>query len=85
MKTLLPCPFCGSTKISIEGEQIQSDLLDDPEMKHLPIISVCCEDCGASAALGQTAEKAANVWNTRAPIDTYTTGGGSSHIELEAM
>jgi Lar family restriction alleviation protein len=52
---LLPCPFCGSSRLS---------LVDAVEF-------VSCFGCGAEGPMkmGQPFQNAIDAWNTRAPID----------------
>ncbi|HHK1716935.1 TPA: Lar family restriction alleviation protein [Pseudomonas aeruginosa] len=49
---LLPCPFCGSEKISYSTHQIG--------------VAVGCDSCGATCEIRATREQCASLWNRRA-------------------
>jgi len=51
---LLPCPFCGSTRLVVAASQ------DFPQDK-----SVCCMDCHASGPINTRGGSASKLWNVR--------------------
>lgn len=58
---LLPCPFCGSKNISIEGQGEYSLANKDWELK-----AVTCNDCNCWTDEYLTKEIATEHWNKRA-------------------
>ena len=51
---LLPCPFCGSDKLSIYRPY-----------KYMDSYHVECMDCGAEGSISPIENEAVNLWNTR--------------------
>jgi Lar family restriction alleviation protein len=49
---LLPCPFCGGSRLSFVGKQ-------------QPYWYVLCDECGVSDGLCHTKDQAHESWNTR--------------------
>lgn len=56
MSELLPCPFCGSIRVS--GVTLSDETRMFREFG-------CCEDCGASTTTYATKQEAIDAWNTR--------------------
>lgn len=60
---LLPCPFCGNTKLFVGTSD---DILDDGKTNEF---AVCCDfsqgGCGASSGFEDTMEEAIEIWNKR--------------------
>lgn len=74
MTELKPCPFCGSTDVSIS--ELKEKLSNGAERF---FFAVECEECNFFGPESFQKEGAANVWNTRAsewqPIETAPKDG----------
>lgn len=67
MSDLMPCPFCGSTKVGIAASQ---EMVDGKYIEEGRDWSVLCGDCGASCSTCCESEREATaMWNMRAYLD----------------
>lgn len=60
---LLPCPFCGSSKVEIVGTQCVW-----PGAGVEEIFSVECKECGAKSGVARDKTWAAHAWDKRTNI-----------------
>lgn len=72
-KTLLPCPFCGSSESSTVygNESITALIVYERPVSYLnpePTFVVHCRECGCYGGVGRTAEHAIKKWNTRKAV-----------------
>jgi Lar family restriction alleviation protein len=64
MSDLLPCPFCGSTRVGIAATQ---EMENGKYIEEGRDWSVLCDGCGAScSAYCESEQEAEKAWNTRA-------------------
>jgi len=56
-ENLLPCPFCGSRRVNMETQYVQSI--------GLTFLVVRCQHCKANSGLKVSNESAADSWNSR--------------------
>lgn len=83
---LLPCPFCGNQKVSVESslEYLDEEETQNRWEKWKIICSVHDEGCGGSSGFYDTVELATQRWNTRSlnhpPTETVCGKCGATWI-----